>query len=249
MENRKRTLLNISVIVGLLIALVAVGYLMYRDMTDGSPAAPADQISVEDLLGEEEPPEPNLDRPYEPPARLSESVKAESRQKVEELVTDLRGNPAAMSKWLVLSTYRSASEDYDGAEEILRYVAFRWPFETVTYINLGNLFQSRADYPKAESFYRKALLLQPENIGVYRTLHDMYRLSYKTDTSAASDILEEGLSANPGNTDLLIPLALYWREKGDEGQAKNYFTQAAASARVGGDEALAAQIEAEMNTQ
>jgi tetratricopeptide (TPR) repeat protein len=230
---------RLGVAVFLLILLGGLGYFVYTDFYKTPGVAPEETTEL---------PAPDLSRSYEPPARLPESVKEESRQKVADIKTALTENSAAMSKWLELAAYYKASEDYEGAEEILQYVVFRWPADEYAYANLGELYVQTKNYEQAEAHYRQAIGLKPAFIPVYRSLHDLYRLWYKTDTTAAVDILHEGLEANPGNTDLLLSLAYYYQEKGDGTNARKYFQEALAAAKKGGNADLSAGIEAELES-
>ncbi len=59
------------------------------------------------------------------------------------------------------------------------------------------------DYPKAEDSYTTAISMNANVIGYYQDLYTLYTYLYKTNTTAAADILKEGLANNPGNQTLL----------------------------------------------
>ena len=78
------------------------------------------------------------------------------------------------------------------------------PTNPVAFQDLGDLYQTyKVNYPKAETNYLLAVSLQPTNIDLYRKLYTLYKYQYKTDTTAAADILVQGLKANPNNPDLI----------------------------------------------
>ena len=69
----------------------------------------------------------------------------------------------------------------------------------------------------------RAIANNPLSSHVYRGLHELYVYSYKQNTEAAADILKEGLEHMPGNTDILLLLASYYKNKNDTQNAKTYY--------------------------
>src|SRR3989304_944637 len=61
---------------------------------------------------------------------------------------------------------------------------------------------------------------------VYIPLHELYKYSYKQNTTLVTDVLFEGLKEEPRNINLLITLAAYFKEIEDIVNAKKYYTQA-----------------------
>ncbi len=128
------------------------------------------------------------------------------RADMEEIIPILRKSPGDFDTWLELAIHYKIAGDYEGAADVWQYVVYAAPSvqRTVALSNLGDLYMNFIkDYPKAEGYYRQALAINPTVISYYRDLYTLYRYLYKIDTSAASDILTEGLAKNPGNADLL----------------------------------------------
>ena len=69
----------------------------------------------------------------------------------------------------------------------------------------------------------RAIANNPLSSHAYRGLHELYVYSYKQNTEAAADILKEGLEHMLGNTDILLLLASYYKNKNDAQNAKTYF--------------------------
>ena len=141
---------------------------------------------------------------------VSKEVQASLNAQLLVVQATLAQNKQDFSAWLELGHLRKSAGDYKGAAEIWEYVAVLWPKEVVPYNNLGDLYMNFIkDYAKAERNYKKIITLQPNYIDAYSNLFTLYRYVYKTNTTAALDIINQGLVANPGNTDLLALKAQY----------------------------------------
>jgi tetratricopeptide (TPR) repeat protein len=120
------------------------------------------------------------------------------------MVAQLKQDPSQLKLWLTLGSYRKMAGDYEGARDAWEYVAAAAPSSFVAFNNLGDLYMNfLKNYPKAELNYRKVIAVRPDYIDTYRNLYTLYHYLYKTNTTAAADILKEGLKNNPNNPDLL----------------------------------------------
>ena len=96
--------------------------------------------------------------------------------------------------------------DYRGAAAIWESVALSNTFVSfIAYANLGDLYMNFImDYPQTEVDLKQVISLKPDYIDAYRNLYMLYTAyGYKVGTSAAADILAQGLKNNPNNPDLL----------------------------------------------
>lgn len=137
---------------------------------------------------------------------LTVDQQALMRSKIEALIAQLKAAPTRADLWLQLGVDRKIVGDYQGAAEAWQYVAATGgaSLNYVAYGNLGDLYlYFTKDGPKAEANYKKAIALKPHVIDYYRGLYTLYRYDYKVGTSAAADILAQGLKVNPNNPDLL----------------------------------------------
>ncbi len=128
------------------------------------------------------------------------------RTQEETLIPLIKANPLRVDLWLQLGVDRKIGGDYQGAITAWQYVAAAAPvtLSYVAYGDLGDLYMNfLKDYPKAETNYLAAIKINPHVIDYYRSLYTLYRYDYKTNTTAAANILVQGLQANPGNPDLL----------------------------------------------
>jgi len=136
---------------------------------------------------------------------LAPDVQAALRVNEQNLITQLKAAPTRLDLWLKLGVYRKMAGDYAGAQVAWQYVVSS-P-SNLSYVAYGNLGELNLDflknYPKAEADYKAAISLNPQVIDYYRELFLMYTTVYKVGTTAAADIIAQGLKANPNNPDLL----------------------------------------------
>ena len=120
-----------------------------------------------------------------------------SSEKIKELISSLKSDPANMENWLVLGVYRKILGDYAGAIDVWNYVGVISPTNSTSFNNLGELYAYQLkDNAKAEENYQKAIVNDPSAIYIYRNFFDFYRYFAK-DTAKARAILEQGIAANP----------------------------------------------------
>ena len=143
-------------------------------------------------------PAPDLDRPINITAKLSEESAGKAREYIIASENALKADPDIYEDWLNLALYRKLIGDYEAAREIWEYLTKIRPFAAVSYHNLGNLYAYELNEPdKAEPYYLKAIELEPSGIQWYLSAADYYRY-FKKDITKAKDILRQGIAANPG---------------------------------------------------
>jgi tetratricopeptide (TPR) repeat protein len=194
---------------------------------------------------------PSLERPVTFPANFPESAKEASTTSLAGLKEKISANPSDMSLWYDLAVKYRMVQDYDGAVEIWEYIASVTPQDSIAIHNLGeHYFHYARDYKRAEGYYRQAIALAPQFSINYTDLFEMYRDVYKQDTSAAEDILKEGIRAisTVEVVDLQLLLARHYRAKGDVEGARKYYTDARAIMQSAGNAALIRQIDSELNS-
>lgn len=223
MKNLKSLIFFVVIIVLIIIA----GFYIYYDLNKKNPA-PAPAVAVDKNVGVELkgggsakvemiPVEnapavtiPNLDKPLIFPQDLSDDIKKIVTEKVKSLVTTLKSESDNFSAWLDLAIYRKMVHDYQGAAEIWEYLNKAYPDQSISSGNLGDLYHYYLkDFPRAEANFKQAIINSPNRIDLYRGLFELYKYSYRQNTSAAEDTLLAGLKANPGNRDLQVLLDQY----------------------------------------
>ena len=192
---------------------------------------------------------PSTERSLNFPASFPQEARTILENQVKTLREHIVANPQDATPWLDLAIQYKTIEDYEGAKEVWEYLDAAYPQDSIAAHNLGNLYHLfLKDYPKAEMYYREAIKRNPRQTLHYVGLHELYRYSYKQDTAAVVEVLEDGLSLMPDAIDLMATFGGYYREKGDKLNAVKYFTQARDEAKKRGNTALASQFDNELAT-
>jgi len=197
---------------------------------------------------------PNVKLPRAPdfrmPIAFSSDIAAEVKTQIQNnsniLIDRIAKNANDMRSWIDLGTMHKMAGDYKGAETFWVYVTKAAPKNSIAFQNLGDLYKGfLVDYPKAESSYLTAIKIDPADTNPYRALFELYTIAYKKGTSAAEDILKQGISVNSQSVDLQVVLARYYKSLGRTQDAKVEYDLAIQNAKSQGQNALASQIEQE----
>jgi len=193
------------------------------------------------------PQHPLINRQVSVPASFSAEAKAIILADIESIRAALRKNPKDLQAWVELGVRYKAINEYEAAREAWEYVSLVSPDNIVSFNNLGDLqHYVFKDYARAELNFLQAIHNNPNYLLSYLNLHDLYRLSYKQNTTKAEDILQQGIKQNPKAIDLMVALATYYRGKGRIADAKVFYERAIAVATDIGNTALAAALKAEI---
>ncbi|MDP6587385.1 MAG: hypothetical protein QF535_22245 [Anaerolineales bacterium] len=170
---------------------------------------------------------PDLDREL----IFADSVDKEARVaigiNIDNYTELLKEDPTSYGNWLSLGLQRKIAGDYEAARDIWEYANILSPNNSISYHNLGDLYHFYLkDFPKSEENFKIAINHSPGAASYYINLHNLYKLSYKQDTTEAVNVLLIGIEVNPNNTDLLITLAVYYKDNDDNKNAKKYYQQA-----------------------
>jgi len=156
----------------------------------------------------------------------------------------LKKDRANYEAWLNLGILRKQLNDFNGARVVWEYVSEVWPGQSLSFGNLGSLYHLYLrNYQKAEKNFLTAINNEPTGTTWYRSLFELYRDSYKQDTTAAADTLKRGLATIPISFELGTVLADYYADRDDLESAKSYFTKALSIAREQGNSRFVSYIE------
>lgn len=193
-------------------------------------------------------PIPSLTRSFVPGAPFTQEEKKILLDKKEEYVVRLTENPGDINAWIQLGILRRYVMDYQGTREAWEYAIKLSPRAAVPHKNLADLaMYDLHDNALAEKEWKIALELDPKDIMVYRDLFTLYTIAYKEKAHLAPEILFQGLKVNPDAPDLMIPLAGYYKEKGDTVKARSYYEKALQVIKNrGGNAQLEAAIQADL---
>ncbi len=181
---------------------------------------------------------------------VSADVRTALNQDLAKVQAALQKSKNDMNNWLQLGVLYKMGGDYNDAERIWQYVSAAWPHNTISFVNLGDLYMNfLQDYKKAESSYLKAIHNDPGNVENYINLFTLYSGLYTSSPSAAENILKNGIAANPQSYQLQLTLARYYVSKGRTADAKVQYDAAIANAKHAGQPTIAADIQKEETSQ
>ncbi len=187
---------------------------------------------------------PDLDRPIVFILETTEDQKTKITKKINEITERLKKDPNSLDDWVNLGANRKLIGDNVGAVEAWMYASEISPLNIVPLNNLGNIYHYQIkDYSKAEEYFKKAVEVGSTYVSSYTNLFELYTLSYKQDTDSAEQILLEGLENNPNQINLLITLATYYRDNGDNKNAITYYEKTAQQAQEAGNTTLYTEIQ------
>jgi tetratricopeptide (TPR) repeat protein len=169
---------------------------------------------------------PNLDRAVAFPDRFNQEAQTILNNNIKTLVSQLKEDSNAVFAWFDLANQYKIIDDFEGAVEIWEYLRVVTPENTLSYLNLGNVYHYHLkEYEKSENAYRDAIAINNQTEGAYTGLHDLYKYSYKQGSALAEGVLLEGVSAIEDSIALLTTLAAYYKEVGNSINAKKYYEQ------------------------
>ena len=167
---------------------------------------------------------------------------------VDTLADNIEKDPTDINNWLDLALQYKQINDIEGAREVWVYLTKAAPKHALSFYNLGYLHHiSLKEYPMAEEYFTQAIAIDPSQELYYLGFHELYRYSYKKDTTKAVDTLKQGMRALPDSINLTLTLASYYRdEKQDKKSAVQYFTQARDMAKKTGNTDLVKNLDAQI---
>ncbi|MFA6552313.1 MAG: tetratricopeptide repeat protein [Candidatus Paceibacterota bacterium] len=225
MENTEPKKSNPIYSIIVLVAVLAVGYYIYSNYSKSNPSTVTENnsnntvatstsnntnisqilnVGTEELTGEQIKaiPIPSLVRQISFPAGMAEDAKAIYRTKIENLESLLKKDSNSFQNWIDLGVFRKGIEDYEGAREVWEYASKRWPGNSISFGNLGDLYAFYLkDYKKAENSFLQSIKNTPDRERAYLQLADFY-LNVVKDTAKAESILEEGIREAGTNENL-----------------------------------------------
>ncbi len=198
MKISSKTLLAGSILLALL--LLGGLYFFYIRPLVGVPTG---QPSTTATSSTQEIKTPDYTQPISFSGNLSADIRSQLTAQLQQFQQQIKTNPLDLKAWLNLGTTYKIGGDYQHAIVAWNFITDTTPSVVAPYANLGDLYMNYVkDYPKAEVNFKKVIELNPKAIDAYRHLYTLYAFLYKTNTSAARDILELGLKNNPGDSSL-----------------------------------------------
>lgn len=97
------------------------------------------------------------------------------------------------------------------------------PDNTLVWNNIATSYRDLGEYKKAEEAYRKIIDMSPGDVIAYRNLADVFILQYPDDEEGLLEFMNAGIDSVLDPSDLLSYLAAYYRDRGNTGEAIEYF--------------------------
>jgi tetratricopeptide (TPR) repeat protein len=238
---------KIALLVGALALVVggvfAADYFASENQANGTPAYYLTAVADGTFQGEL----PPLSHEVEFDSGVPEDARAIIRNNIEEARSLLETEPADGNAWMDLALWYHAAGDYQAAIGVWEFIVSNTPNNITALVNLGRVFHfEKPDYPRAESYLRDAIAANPARQEAYYELFDLYRYSYKRDTTAAVDIVKEALKVFPEDTGFIVLLGTHYRDLGKLGLARQYFVSALEIARTNNNLDLVTTLNAEL---
>jgi len=194
--------------------------------------------------------QPNLDRGIKFGATIPADARVALQGQADKLIARLKVDPTKGGDWLNLGLVYHSANDFEGARDVWLFLlkVLKAPDTAMVYDNLGKLYKfDLKDYVLSEQYFKKSMQSNPKSTIPYIELFGLYRDLYKTNTTAAPDILLAAVSKFPADADPLALLGGYYRDRGDYPKARDYFTRALKIVQASGDTARANAIQAEID--
>ena len=115
--------------------------------------------------------------------------------------------------------------DYEKARDIYIKVGENSPKNYNSFWNLGNTCLKLQDFSCAEAAFQKTIENGPNQVRHYVALAELYFYYIPEKKGQIPDVYKKGLENLPGDYDLLIGLAQYYREVGDKENALKYYQE------------------------
>ena len=237
---------KISLLVGAIAGLAAliVGFVYLNPQEDVSVEYPLSAVMDGTYTGTV----PSLNREIQVSATTDEAVRAALRVKVAEAQARLTRVPYDGNAWMDLALRYHSAGDYEGAREVWEFIISMPPPNITALGNLGRLHHFELkQYEKAEQYFKQAIEANPARPEAYYELFDLYRYSYKKDTTAAVDILKEASELFPDDPGIPAGIAIYYRDHAQPGLARTYFEKAVVLARSSGNLELVQSFNSELS--
>jgi len=222
----KHWIIFIAIIVIALAGVFGVAYVSKQDAPEHKegyeeehtgPGYTLEEIPIEDLKDSI----PDLSREVQFSGNLSVEAQNLIKEKTAEAQGRLTEDPTRGDDWLELGVLFHSAGDFEGARLVWEFLADIDKTNVVAYDNLAKLYHfSLRDFPKAESYFKQSIAINGASLTPYLGLYELYRYSYKTNTTLAEDTLKEAIEKFPDVIEIHLTLGAYYRDIGRKTDAR-----------------------------
>ena len=156
---------------------------------------------------------------------ISEQQLERLKQDYETAKEKYKKNPDSFDALMTFAFIYYQLGDFESARDIYIKVGEISPKNYSSFWNLGNTYIKLKDYSGAEKAYLKAIENGPDQPRHYIALGELYWYFIPEKKSQIPDLYKKGLQELPGDYDLLISLAQYYKEIGDKKNAIKYYQE------------------------
>lgn len=147
------------------------------------------------------------------------------KQNYQEALEKYKENPNSFSALMTFAFIYYQIGDFEKAKALYIKVGEISPQNYTSFWNLGNTYLRLKDYPGAETAFLKAIENGPDQARHYIALGELYQYRFLEKKDQIPDLYKKGLEELPGNYDLLINLASFYKEAGDKKNALKYYQE------------------------
>ncbi len=127
--------------------------------------------------------------------------------------------------WIALGGIKKFFNDYEGARDAWEYAGVLYPNNSLSFVNLGNLYGFYLNNnSKAELNFKRGLFNDSYQSAYYMNLADFYKSVYTEKKTETPKVLLEGMSVIK-DVNLVLSLATYYRDIGDKANAVKYYEE------------------------
>jgi len=168
--------------------------------------------------------------PYEIDFSKIQNMNSESferlKQNYQSAKAEYEKNNSDFSALMTFAFINYQVGDYEKARDIYIKVGEDSPKNYSSFWDLGNTYIKLKDYQNAEKAYLKAIENGSDQARFYRVLGELYWYNMPDKKNQIPDLYKKGLEKLPGDYDLMIGLAEYYRDTGDKTNAIKYYQEA-----------------------
>lgn len=136
----------------------------------------------------------------------------------------LQKNPDSFNDWLYLGVLKKGVADYEGARDVFIYAGQLRPQSSTPFANLADLYAYFLDEPqKAETSIKQAIANAPNDYSLYLSLADIYRYKFDNGAVKYEQTMLEAIDKFPDNTNLIAPLAAFYRDTNQTVKAVEWY--------------------------
>lgn len=176
-----------------------------------------------------------------------EEARKTVRERIETTTAQLSRHPEDGTAWMDLALWYHTAGDFEAATRVWEFIIDVDPSNVTVLNNLGRLYHySTPDFAKAESYFERAREVNPNRADSYIELFDLYRYSFKRETTRAVDIMKEASTRFPDDPGFPAALGAYYRDRGQLTLARQQFEEALERARIANDLNVITTLNAEL---